>query len=290
LAHERGVVKDKPSYLAAAFNARPLGMPIPPNWFGLAAFGFLGAFINPGLWLIGLGVEGFYLWWLSRNERFRATVDATAGFTDSTSRYENLLAHLDSAAQSRQYEIEQEAAEIVALLQRGDAHTSQIGDVRQMAWLHLKLLAARAAFAEVIDVADRERKKLDEQERRCRERLAASDTDEELRRSLEQQIEVIKSRHAAHADAERRQELVDAELGRLRQQVSLVREQVLLATDENSMAQSLDAVSASLNEANRWLKDQRELFAGLDNFTDEPPPADLLASKRGVKRAAKVSQ
>ena len=148
----------------------------------------------------------------------------------------------------------------------------------------------RAAFVEVIDVADRERKKLDDQEQRCRERLAAPDTDEELRRSLEQQIEVINSRHAAHSSAEKRLELVDAELGRLRQQVSLVREQVLLATDENSMAQSLDSVSASLNEANRWLKDQRELFAGIDNFTDEPPPADLLASKRGVKRATKVSE
>jgi hypothetical protein len=283
-------MKDKPSYLAAAFNARPLGMPIPPNWFGIAAFGFLGGFINPGLWLIGLGLEGIYLWSLARNERFRKTVDAVAGVSDSTTRYEDLLAHLDSAAQSRQYEIEQEAAEIVSLLQRSETHGSQIGDVRQMAWLHLKLLAARASFAEVIEVADRERKKLDDQEKRCRERLAAPDTDDELRRSLEQQLEVIQSRHAAHTSAEKRMELVDAELGRLRQQVSLVREQVLLATDENSMANSLDAVSASLNEANRWLKDQRELFAGIDNFTDEPPPADLLASKRGVKRASKVSE
>jgi hypothetical protein len=283
-------MKEKPSYLAAAFNAKPLGMPIPPNWFGLTAFGLLGALINPGLWLIGAGVEGLYLWWLSRNERFRATVDAEAGFSDSTSRYENLLARLDSSAQSSQYEVEREAADIVQLLQRSDASGSQISDVRQMAWLHLKLLAARTAFAEVVEVADRERKKLDEQARRCRERLAAPDTDDELRRSLEQQIEVIQSRHAAHADAKRRMEIVDAELGRLRQQVSLVREQALLVTQEGNMAQSLDAVSASLNEANRWLKDQRELFAGLDNFTDEPPPADLLASKRGVKRATKVSE
>jgi hypothetical protein len=151
------------------------------------------------------------------------------------------------------------------------------------------LLVARAAFAEVVEVADRERKKLDEQERRCRERLAAT-VDDELRRSLEQQIEVITSRRAAHADAERRMELVDAELGRLRQQVSLVREQALLVTEEGNIGQSLDALSASLNEANRWLKDQRELFAGLENFTDEPPPADLLASKRGIKRATKVSE
>ncbi len=283
-------MKQKPSYLAAAFNARPLGMPVPPNWFGIAAFGLLGALVNPGLWLIGLGLEGFYLWALSRNERFRSTVDATAGVSDSTSRYENLLAQLDPASQSYQYDIEREAAEIVALLQRSQAHESQIGDVRQMAWLHLKLLGARASFIEVIDVAERERKTLDEQEKRCQRRLLEGDMDDELRRSLEQQLAVIASRRAAHQDAKRRLELVEAELGRLRQQVSLVREQALLATDENNIAQSLDALSASLNEANRWLKDQRELFAGLDNFTDEPPPADLLASRRPGRRASKVSE
>jgi hypothetical protein len=282
-------VKGRPSYLAAAFNARPLGMPIPPNWFGVAAFGLLGALVNPGLWLIGLGIEGIYLWALSRNERFRATVDAVAGVSDSTSRYEALLASLDSTAQSQQYEIERAAAEIVGLLQRSSVHASQIGDIRQMAWLHLKLLAARASLTEVVAVAERERKSLDEQERRCRDRLAAGDTDEELRRSLEQQLEVINSRQDAHRDAKRRRELVDAEIARLRQQVSLVREQALLATDENTMAQSLDAVSASLNEANRWMRDQRDIFAGLDQFTDEPPPADLLASKRAARRS-KVSE
>jgi hypothetical protein len=280
----------KPSYLLAAFNARPLGMPVPPNWFGVAAFALLGALVNPGLWLVGLGLEGLYLWTLLRNERFRAAVDATAGVSDSTSRYEAMLAQMDSSSQSHQYAIEREAAEIVGLLQRSEAHASQIGDVRQMAWLHLKLLGARASIAEVVDAAERESQALDDQQKRCKDRLAAGDVDDELRRSLEQQMQVIESRHQAHRDAKRRLELIDAELARLRQQVSLVREQALLSTDENNMAQSLDALSASLNEANRWLKDQRELFSGLDEFTDEPPPADLLASKRTVKRPTKVSQ
>ena len=280
----------KPNYWLKAFNARPFGMPIPPNWFGLAAFGLLGALINPGLWLVGLGLEGLYLWAIGGNPRFRKVIDAEEGFGDSTTRYEDLLAHLDSTAQSRQYEVERESAEIVALLQPAETHGSQIADVRQMAWLHLKLLAARASFVEVVAVADRERRKLEEQERSCRERLASTNTDDELRRSLEQQLEVIQSRKSAHADAKRRLEIVDAELARLRQQISLVREQALLATDENTIANSLDALSASLNEANRWLKDQRELFAGIDNFTDEPPPADLLASKRAQKRATKLSE
>jgi hypothetical protein len=279
-------VNNKPNYFWEAFKARPLGMPVPPNWFGIAAFGLLGALINPGLWLVGVGLEGLYLWTVGRNQRFRNTVDAASGFTDSTTRYEDLLSHLDPGIQARQYEVEREAAELVGLLQPAESHASQISDVRQMAWLHLKLLAARASFAEVVEVAERERRKLEEQERSCRDRLGKN-PDDELKRSLEQQLEVIASRHAAHAEAKRRLEIVDAELGRLRQQISLVREQTLLATDENTIANSLDALSASLNEANRWLKDQRELFAGIENFTDEPPPADLLASRRAQRRGAK---
>jgi hypothetical protein len=282
-------MKGRPSYVGRAFNARPLGMPIPPNWFGIAAFGLLGALVHPGLWLVGLGFEGLYLWVLARNPRFRRTVDADKSRVNSTSQYESLLAGLDPAAQTHQVDVEREAAEIVELLQRSQGHDSQIGDVRQMAWLHLKLLSARAAFGQVVAASERERRSLEQQESGCRERLEAPGTDEELRRSLEQQLAVIRSRQDAHRDARRRHELVDAELARLRQQISLVREQALLATDENSIGSSLDALSASLNEANRWLRDQHELFAGLDQFTDDAPPADLLASRR-TKRRAKVSE
>jgi len=283
-------MKGKPTYLGRAFNARPLGMPIPPNWFGVAAFGLLGALVHPGLWLVGVGLEGLYLWVMSRNARFRKTVDAEKGVASSTSQYEAMLAGLEPAPQAQHFDVEREAAEIVGILQRSRGHDSQIDDVRQMAWLHLKLLSARAAFSQVIVAAERERRSLDVQEAQCQVRLAAADTDEELRRSLEQQLAVIRSRQEAHRDARRRNELVDAELARLRQQVSLVREQALLATDEDSIGHSLDALSASLNEANRWLHDQRGLFAGLDELTDVPPPADLLASKRNIRRAGKISE
>jgi hypothetical protein len=280
------------SYLAAAFNARPFGMPIPLNWFGLTAFALLGFFVNPGIWLIGAGLEGLYLWTLSRHPRFRAVVDAEAGRTNFDSRYSSLVAVLDNAARESQVSIERQAADIVSLLTRVGSTSSQIGDVRQMAWLHLRLLAARASFLQVIAAAARESETLREQERRVDARLKRGDTDDELRRSLEQQLNVIRSRRVAHADAEKRRELVDAELDRLRQQVSLVREQALLATDEHSVAQSLDALSASLNEANRWLKDQRELFAGLDDFTDEAPPPEMLETRAApaAARRQKVSE
>jgi hypothetical protein len=281
------------SYVAAAFNARPLGMPVPPNWFAIAAFALLGALVSPGFWLIGAGIEGLYLWALSRNQRFRDTVDSISGSstrTDWNARYLALSSGLDNEATNHQAAIEQQAAEIVGLLSRTGANESQMADVRQMAWLHLKLLAARASFVQVIASASREHQAMDDQEQRIKTRLDRGDCDDELKRSLEQQLEVIQSRRAAHVDAQRRRELVEAELDRLRQQVSLVREQALLATDEHSAAQSLNAVSASLNEANRWLKDQRELFAGLDDLTDEAPPADLLTPKPGNRGRQKVAQ
>jgi hypothetical protein len=280
----------KPSYLAAAFSARPFGMPIPPNWFALAAVGLLGAFINPGIWLIGAGVEGFYLWALSRNQRFRNVVDATHNASGANAeweaRYEGLIGRLDDAARHSHEAIERQATELSGILTQSGANPSQLADVRHMVWLHLKLLAARSALMQVTGISAREHQELDEQADKLSARLRREDTDAELRRSLEQQLAVIESRRAAHADAQRRREVVDAELERLRQQIALVREQALLATDERGVASSLDALGASLNEANRWLKDQRELFAGLDDLSDDPPPADLLRPRARRQRSA----
>lgn len=279
------------SYLAAAFNARPFGMPIPPNWFAVAAFALLGAFVNPGLWLVGVGIEGLYLWALSRNERFRATVDAEGKGDDWHSRYNSLATHLDEEAQRKQAFIEARAWEIIDVLSRRGATDSQKSDVRQMAWLHLKLLAARASVLQVIAAADMEKGALEGQERRVIDRLSDESLSDELKRSLEQQLEVLRSRRSGHRDAQYRRELIDAEIERLRQQVSLVREQALLATDEHSVASSLDSLSASLNEANRWLKDQSELFAGLEGLTDEAPPDDLLQRPSATpRRRQRVSQ
>ncbi len=273
----------KPSYLQAAFNARPFGMPVPPNWFFIAAFGLLGALVNPGLWLIGLGLEGLYLWMLSKQPRFRQYVDSMQPVDpDWNGRYQSVAAQLGSKHLNTQKQLEAQAAEIVELLGRVGAGESQTADVRHMVWLHMKLLAARSALMQVLDRAVSEQTALAEQELRLKQRLQATAVDDELHRSLQSQLDVIHSRREAHASAERRCELVDAELERLRQQIALVREQALLATDEQSVAHSLDALSASLNEANRWLKDQRELFAGLDDFNDEPPVELLKINDRAA--------
>ena len=62
-------------YITAAFNARPFGMFVAPNWIGLGAFGLLGM-MEPGFWVLGAGLELGYLLALSTNERFQRLVAA----------------------------------------------------------------------------------------------------------------------------------------------------------------------------------------------------------------------
>ena len=57
-------------FVSAAFNARPFGMFVPPNWIALAATGLLGL-AEPGFWAIGAGLELGYLLLLANNERFQ---------------------------------------------------------------------------------------------------------------------------------------------------------------------------------------------------------------------------
>lgn len=270
-----------PAYWLAAFNARPLGMPIPPNWFALAAFGLLGVFLSPGFWLLGAGLEIAYLGWLSKQPRFRRIVDAeqhqaTAAADPAEARYLGLQRQLAPNDQQRQQQIESRAREIVVSLDQSPLLASHADSLEQLVWLHLRLLAARQAMVRVVATAHSENKQLNAQEQHIAERLGTPNIDAELRRSLEQQQAVIDQRQAAHADAGRRLEHVDAELARIDQQIALIREQALLATDEGGIGQSLDALTASFNEANRWLDGQRDLLGVFENTAAHPLPARVL--------------
>lgn len=268
-------------YLRAAFNARPLGMPIPPNWIGLAAFALAGIFLTPGFFVLGAGAEVAYLYWLSNHRRFRATVDAQAlpQQSETDRRYRELLDPLPIAQRRQQEALEHKARVIIAMLDKSPVMAAHADSLEQLVWLHLRLLAARTAIAGVVHTAREESDALGKQEAAIEARLGRDDLNEELRRSLQQQKTVIDQRQAAHADAGRRLEHVDSELQRIGQQVALLREQALLAIDEGSIGSSLDALSASFTEANRWLEGQRDLLGVLDlHAQPRLPPAVLRPS------------
>ena len=267
-------------YLWAAFNARPLGMPLPPNWFALAAFGLLGTFLSPGFWVLGAGAELGYLLLLARSERFRRTVDvAEQPANPAEQRYEATLALLGASQRQCQQRIEARAREVLQLLSRSPLMASHASSLEQLVWLNLRLLTAAQALSVVADTAAKESAALQAQEDQIDERLRDPALADDLRRSLEQQKQVIDARQAAHAEGHRRKEHVDAELQRIEQQIALIREQTLLATDEEQVGMALNALTSSFNEASRWLNSQRDLLGVLELNEQQALPRYVLQGK-----------
>lgn len=257
-------------------------MPVPPNWFGLAAFALLGGFVSPGFWLIGLGLEIAYLAWLSRHPRFRALTDAGRSETDAAdAAYARLLSRLGPAEQNQQKQLETRSAGIIDHLRQAGAMEMQITGLTQLCGLHLRLLEARSALTTVVSGGLQENAGLKTQQARLKSRLMDNTLDDALRRSLDQQLGVIGERLAAHGDAETRLELVNAEIERIRHQVSLIHEQALLTTDAGAITRSIDVLTASLNAAGELLQDQRDWMTDLDDFRNTPVSNTLASAVRG---------
>jgi len=265
-------------YLGAAFNARPLGMPVPPNWLGLAAVGMLGALAHPAFLLIGAGLEVAYLGGLVSSRRFRTAVDATAQAVRPSwdQRRSRLLDRLPAVARGEQEQLEERCAAIARRLETLETAEGQIDDLARLCWLNLRLLTSREDIGEVVRAGERDEPALAEQERHLAERLGSEETDERLRASLEEQRTVIGRRRQAHHDARHRLEVVNAELERIRQQAALVHEQALLAGDAEGVGQSVDMIAASLDEAGRWLHDQQALLGQVDDLLDGQPDGSLF--------------
>lgn len=273
------------TYLRAAFNARPLGMPIPPNWIALAAAGLLGWFVHPGLWLIAGGLELGYLMALTSNMRFRAVVDA-GGRTPPpvVDRRAALLSQLDDEARSAQDALEARCREVLAIHGGDDPLLAQQEEqLRQLCWLHLRLLAARSSVQTVARTGGSDRRELTKRLADLEKRRDAAASD--LAASIEGQAAIVRSRLAQFAEAGSRLDYLDAELDRLRQQVELLRDQALLAaggTDGASLSSTIAGLGESLQTTNRWMRDQR-LTA--DAAWEEAPPLPTDTAKRPTVRA-----
>ncbi|MGK9230187.1 hypothetical protein KXS07_00730 [Inquilinus limosus] len=259
-----------PSYLWRAFNARPFGMPVPPAWFAILASGLLGAFIDPAFYLIGGGLTAAVAGMVASSPRFRRTVDA-ADLPPAEDDRDAVLARLDDKGRARQADLEEQCRALQHVLESAGAGGEHIRGTWQLVRLHLQLLAARQAAASVIETTARDQgtrlsRQIDDIERR----LAQPEIDHELREALEGQAAVLRNRLAMRGEAERRLEVLDAELERIRQQIALIREQALLASDASGIARSVAALTAFLNESSRWLHDQQEIFADLDGTAPDP--------------------
>jgi hypothetical protein len=267
-------------YVKAAFNARPLGMFVAPNWIGLGAFGLLGM-MEPGFWVLGAGLELGYLFALATNERFQrlvAAVPLVEATADWNKRIQALVGRLD-AGDRRIYDLlSQRCRSIIDLQLHGVSPAtvpggleSQADGLGRLSWMFLRLLVARRTIQQVIgesgDGTDL-RKRLSALERQ----QADASLTEELRRSLGGQLDILKQRLLQRTEAERKLTYIDAELERIQQQVELIREQAALSTDPELLSQRIDEITATLGTTGQWIRDQQQVYGAMEDLLTDPPP------------------
>jgi hypothetical protein len=264
-------------YIAAAFNARPFGMFVAPNWIGLGAFGLLGI-MNPGFWVLGAGLELGYLLLLATNPRFQRVV-AARPLSDShkewNQRIQKLLARLD-AGDRRLYDALSARCRSIIDLQLHTAAgepqglESQADSLGRLSWMYLRLLVARQTLRHVLETSD---------DGDLQRRIAALErqqrdpgTSDELRRSLAGQIEILTQRLQQRSDAVRKLAFIEAELERIAQQVELIREQAALSTDPELLSRRIDEIAATLGTTGQWIRDQQTVYGAMEDLLTEPPP------------------
>jgi hypothetical protein len=271
-------------YVRAAFSARPIGMFIPPNWIGLGLFAILGL-ISPGFILLGAGLELGYLYALSTHPRFQRLVDAL-GLLKAQREWQKKLdaavARLGPADRQRFGALQDRCRSILQQQggEPGAALMAQGDSLGRLMWIYLTLLTTRQSISRVLGdaVDDGGRTVLESRVAKLQDRLKADHLAEELQRSLTSQVDILQQRLQKQREAADKVAFLDAELARIQEQVELIREQGVLATDPDTVSQRIDQVSATLGGTAQWLREQQQLYGKVEDLLVEPPPVSIPAS------------
>jgi hypothetical protein len=268
-------------YVQEAFSARPIGMFMPPNWVGLGIFAFLGL-LNPGFWVIGIGLELGYLGILAHNERFQRLVAAKRQWESRRqwqSKVDELVSQLGAEGQRRYRALEVRCRSILEQQVRGAAVSSGLDaqgeGLGRLLWVYLRLLLTRQAIERIVQEASdgsEDSARLQERVENLKTRLAQDNVSEDLRKSLSSQIDILQQRIEKRREAREKIAFLDAELMRIQEQVELVREQAVLSTDPETVSQRIDQITTTLGGTSQWISEQQKIYGAVEDLLAEPPP------------------
>jgi hypothetical protein len=265
-------------YLTAAFNARPIGMFVAPNWVGLATFGLLGL-ADPGFWVLGAGLELGYLLTLATNRRFQQTVankPLAAAHHEWNQRIQKVLGKLEPADRRTYDALSERCRSIIDLQLQGATEPpqgieTQADGLGRLSWMFLRLLLARRTITQVLggtqNDADLQRKTAALERQQAQAGLS-----DELARSITGQLEILRQRQQQRTDGDRKLAYIEAELDRIGQQVELIREQAAMSTDPELLSQRIDQITATLGGTGQWIRDQQRVYGAMEDLLTEPPP------------------
>jgi hypothetical protein len=268
-------------YVKAAFwkpiRSRVLGA-MPLTQMLLAAFGLAG-FFNPGFWLLGLAAIVAIVGGRSSSARFQKLVDAeriAARAEGAEVKMQRAYERLAPASQSRYRALVVQCREILGLgggFDEAKVTDFRAGNLNQMLWLFLRLLASREAIEDTLARVDR--RQLEAGLESLKTRIAAvADPEGALARSLKATLEIQTKRLSNLDTATNNLAVIDAELERIEQQVRLVREESAVSGSPEALSARLDSVSSTLSETSRWMDQHAELLSDLSSsdFDSTIPP------------------
>jgi hypothetical protein len=267
-------------YVRHAFNARPIGMFIPPNWVGLGVFALLGT-LNPGFWIIGFGLELGYLGMLANNPRFQRIVHATEQWQSRRqwqTSVDDQVRQLSQEGQRRYRTLETRCRSILEQQQRlvgGQTGLEAQGEsLNRLLWVFLRLMLTRQGIDRIVQEAaggNEDISRLQERIQNLQTRLKEESIGEELRKSLAGQVEILQQRVEKRREAREKVAFLDAELIRIEEQAELVREQSVLSTDPQTVSQRIDQITATLGGTSQWISEQQKIYGAVEDLLAEPP-------------------
>ena len=276
-------------FVKAAFlrRARLPGLGhMPLNLTGLACVALLGLW-NPGFWLLGAAIEIAYLVLKASSPRFQKLIQGEALLQKQRGgeqKVHNVMQGLSPASMERYRRLLEQCRLILGL--QGPADPSgTLGDLRggslnQLLWIFLRLLSSRELMIATLSQVNRTALEADLE--KLKERIAQTDPESPLGRSLKATLEIQSKRIENLAKARTNLEVVESELDRIEQQVRLIREESAVSGGPEFISARLDQVSATLSETSQWMDQHAEFFSAL--AVDEPlggappPPVPTAAT------------
>jgi hypothetical protein len=238
-------------YLKAAFlvgvDVPGLGK-VPLNALGAAGLGILG-FVEPSIWLAGIGIEVAVVSALAFNPRFQRLVEAQTGdrvLEDSNAKRAALIAALPEELRARLGALEQTSARILSIYQTLGIEPELLrgteSSLDKLQWIYLKLLIARTHLTQELSAESQASLELRIQQMQ-QESSAQAGPSTALQRSQEATLAILRRRLENLQNGDRILRENDSDLSRIEAQVQLMRENAAIEGKPASVETEIELAS-----------------------------------------------
>lgn len=238
-------------YIKAAFlvgvDVPGLGR-IPVNALGTAVVTILG-FVEPSIWLAGLGIEVAVVTSLAFNPRFQKVIDAQTGsrlLEDNRAKRKTLIAALPEELRSRLRTLEGTSARILSIYQTLGVEPELLAGTQssldKLQWIYLKLLIARNHLT--YELGAESEASLQARIQKIQQSVPSQPSlSSALQRSQEATLAILQRRLENLQNRDRILRENDSDLARIEAQVELMRENAAIEGKPASVETEIELAS-----------------------------------------------